>query len=53
MCDIFKILGNFLDFFGNSMGILWKFFGNSLEILLEFLGNVCFGGSKCVGIDFR
>ena len=31
MCDIFKILGNFLDFFRNSMGILWEFFWKLLE----------------------
>ena len=43
MRDIFKILGNFWDFFwdffGNSMGILWKCFENSLEILWEFSEN--------------
>ena len=43
MCDIFKILGNFWEFYGNFWGIFWqlfgKFFGTFFRILWEFFGN--------------
>ena len=31
--------GNFLEFFGNSLGIFWEFFGNFLGIFWKFFGN--------------
>ena len=39
MCDIFKILGNFWEFYGNFLGIFWEFFGNFLAIVWDFFGN--------------
>ena len=46
--------GNFLEFFGNSLGIFWEFFGNFLGIFWKFFGNFLgiFGNSLGILWEF-